>query len=278
MKLVLTLLVRDEEDVIRHNLLYHLDRGVDFIIATDNLSLDATPDILADFVRQGVLKLIREEEDTYAQSRWVSRMARLAKTEYGADWVINGDADEFWWPTQGDLRDVVASIPEKFGVIMAPRHNFCPVVGDASPWYERMVYRMRVSLNPLGGNLAPKIIHRGLADVEIDQGNHHVLRPVGLQRFWERRVAVLHFPFRTPAQLKSKIAKGGAAYARNDEVDPDVGHCWRVLYDAWKDNGLADYVSQSLRSPDQIRQGIQDGSLIEDTRLRDLLRSLNGRD
>jgi hypothetical protein len=42
MKLVLTLLVRDEEDVIATNIAYHLSRGVDHIIVSDNCSLDGT--------------------------------------------------------------------------------------------------------------------------------------------------------------------------------------------------------------------------------------------
>src|SRR5690242_4824967 len=104
MRLVMTLLVRDEEDIVAANLDYHLNRGVDFILVTDNRSVDTTPDILHRYAAD-VVRIINEPDDDYQQWRWVTRMARLAATEYGADWVFHCDADEFWWPESGSLKE-----------------------------------------------------------------------------------------------------------------------------------------------------------------------------
>jgi hypothetical protein len=91
MKLVMTLLVRDEADIVAANIDFHLARGVDFIIAMDNLSADATAEILRRYERDGVLHYIHQTEDDYSQHRWVTDMARLACTEFAADWMINND-------------------------------------------------------------------------------------------------------------------------------------------------------------------------------------------
>ena len=96
MTVVMTLLARDEIDVVDSWLAFHLNAGVDLVIATDNLSRDGTTDVLEEYARSGYVHLIREDGDDLRQNEWVTRMARLAATQYGADWVINSDADEFW--------------------------------------------------------------------------------------------------------------------------------------------------------------------------------------
>ena len=142
MKLVMTLLVRDEADIVDAQIAFHLDRGVDFVIATDNRSGDGTTEILERYVREGHVHLIREPGDDLRQSEWVTRMARLAAEEFGADWVLNTDADEFWWPPDGDFRALFAAVPERFGVVRGAWRNFVPRPDDERFFAERMTARL----------------------------------------------------------------------------------------------------------------------------------------
>ena len=129
MKLVLTVLARDEADVIDAQIGFHLNAGVDFVIATDNNSHDGTTEILEAYERDGVLHLIREPAEGLRQGEWVTRMARLAASEHGADWVINTDADEFWWPRGGSLKEVLAAVPDTYGIVQAFWRSFVPRPG-----------------------------------------------------------------------------------------------------------------------------------------------------
>src|SRR3954451_16273198 len=107
MKLVMTLLARDEADIVRDQLEFHLNAGVDFVIAMDNLSQDGTTEILESYAKHGHLSLTRQNSESLRQAEWITEMGRLAATEHGADWVIHTDADEFWWPRGESLKDVL---------------------------------------------------------------------------------------------------------------------------------------------------------------------------
>jgi len=98
LKLIMTLLVRDSEDILKENIEYHLSQGVDFFIAMDNLSIDSSTAILKAYEGKGLLHYIHQPSEGFLQSQWVTEMARLASRRYKADWVINNDADEFWLP------------------------------------------------------------------------------------------------------------------------------------------------------------------------------------
>ena len=147
--IVMTLLVRDEEDIVAASLDYHLSQGVDHFIVTDHLSEDSTAEILKDYVDRRLVHDIHESSESYDQHAWVTRMARLAFTEHGADWVINSDADEFWWPAEGTLATTFAGLPSSVNVIKAQRFNFVPVEETGAKVYERMVYREKISFNQI---------------------------------------------------------------------------------------------------------------------------------
>jgi len=133
MKLVMTLLVRDEEDIVADNLDFHLAQGVDEVIVTDNGSVDGTLEILRAYEARGLVRIIVEPTDDYSQGRWVTRMARIAATEHKADWVINNDADEFWWPREGTLRTLFEGLGGDVGAVVGHRTTSFPAPRTTGP-------------------------------------------------------------------------------------------------------------------------------------------------
>ncbi|MBL8777978.1 MAG: glycosyltransferase family 2 protein [Acidimicrobiales bacterium] len=274
----MTLLVRDEEDIVRANLDFHLDRGVDFVIATDNRSEDGTVEILEEYERAGVLRLIHEPDDDYAQGRWVTRMARLAATEHGADWVINNDADEFWCPVEGDLRSTLQSVPDGTDAVLVPRFNFVVPADEADasadhrPFHERMTVRYATPFDPIKqGPIQPKMAHRAHPEARVLQGNHDVQWPGRGEVTEEVAMEILHFPIRSEAQFANKIAKGGAAYERNHDVPERYGRRWRRLLDAQRRGEFGDVYAKVVLDPPAVARGLASGELVEDRRLIDAL-------
>lgn len=278
MKVVMTLLVRDEEDVIEANLECHLSQGVDFFIVTDNLSVDGTRDIVERYVRRGVAVCLDEPHDDYAQAIWVTRMARLAASRYGADWVINSDADEFWVAgspagIKGELASVSAQVP----CLSVARTNFVPVDEEGAGFFaERMTLRERCSCNAAGEALPPKICHRAVDNIEVDQGNHGVRRAAVPLDSVSSALRILHYPLRSYRQFENKIAKGGAAYDRNLDLPPGIGQTWRQLHRRWRAGELQAYYRQMMRSPQRIEAGLTSGELVYDDTLLRILRHGRG--
>jgi hypothetical protein len=211
-KLVQTLAARADPDATDAQIAFHLNAGVDFVIATVPETHSAAA-ILERYERDGYLRVLRGETDAEARTR----MARLAATEYSADWVINSDADEFWWPRGESLKDVLAPIPPRYTIVQALRRALVPEPGADDSFGERLTARRASEDSPPPSPwslLRP--IHRADPEVVVQaDGSVQVARPVPLRSWYP--VEVFH------------IAE---------------------------------------------RNGTQSGSLVEDTRLRDALRTL----
>jgi hypothetical protein len=277
MKVVMTLLVRDEADVVDAQIAFHLHAGVDFVIATDNRSQDGTTEILERYERAGVLHLLREEGDDMWQGEWVTRMARMAATDFGADWVLNADGDEFWWPRGGSLKDVLATVPERFGSIRGCWRHFLPLPDDDSFFAERMVVRLDAPAFPADKRTIfhahQKVAHRADPAVTIEDGNHNAFG-AGLDplRAWHP-VEVLHFSFRSREQIAKK-ARGG--WVRNPSFEPPL-HV-RRLDGALREGRLHAFYDELAVTEEDLARGLADRTLAYDTRLRDALRAMRDGD
>jgi hypothetical protein len=289
MRIVMTLKVRDEEDILADNLRFHLAQGVDFFVITDNGSTDSTPVILERFRDAGLVSVTREPgEDFHDRGReWVTRMAQEAATEHGADWVVHGDADEFWWPLSGTLRETLDRVPAGYGAIIGARAEFVARPPAPGHWSERLTVRERRAL------LRPKIAHRADSHaVLLHRGGHDVafvgageslrsaLRPPGRAVLRGVRdeagpgggepvpmpsfdVRILHFPVRSLEQFRQRV---DAALLH----DPGRGPRARLKerYDSEGVEGL--YADVSL-DDDAVDRGLEEGRLVSDTRVRDFL-------
>jgi Sulfotransferase family/Glycosyl transferase family 2 len=295
-RLAMALKVRDEGDILEANLRYHHALGIDHFIVTDNGSTDETTEILRRYSEAGLATVISEPGTDYrAQgAQWLTRMAELAASELHADWVIHTDADEFWWPVQGSLKDPLAEIPPQYGVVVAPRVEFVGRPDGPGSFAERLTIR------EAHARLQPKVAHRAEPDaVSMDRGAHDVavegargltetLRPPGraVHRTVrdsdgageepldeDRRLVwaptwpfrILHFPVRSFDQLKRRtevlIFEGHY---------PDWGRSQR-LRDIYEEGRFDEIYDELIPSDADVEEGIREGRLVRDERFARLL-------
>ncbi len=273
MKVVLTLVVRDEEEILEANLDFHLAAGVELVLVADHRSEDRTPEILESYRRRGAVRVFREEAEFVPQQEWQTRMARLAFSDHGADWVLLGDADEFWWPLGGSLPEAFARVPGRYGSVLGLQRNFVPVRGERVPFAERMVASLASSA-PINDPATPfrpvaKIAVRGSVDVVVAHGGGHRVHGFrGDQLEAWHPVEILHFPLRSREQCARKYEKTWSGWQAN--LRADLARAQQTAHD-----NRADAMWEWLALDEvAVRKGIAEGSLAIDTRLRDALRAL----
>jgi hypothetical protein len=274
-RLAMTLMVRDEADIVGAMIDHHLAQGVDTVIVTDNGSVDGTTELLEAYAADGRIVLHHDPEHRKQQAVTVTRMAREAATEHGADWVVNADADEFWLPRSDGLTlaDAFAGIPKRIQAFDVPVHDMIGPAALAGTGLQRLVYRdlrstealQRVGLK---AHATHDAVHIGDPGVEVVQGNHFVSLenrgpvPAG------HEVEVLHFPWRSWEQYSRKVRNAGSAY-ENSELTPSPNHHGMRDYRRLLDGVL--YPLYLCRHPgaEELEAGIAAGEYVRDTRIAD---------
>ena len=267
----MTLMVRDEADIIDLQIAFHLAAGVDFVIVTDHESRDGTTEILERYAGQGVLHRIPVSSPVKRQSEWVTRMARMAASDFGADWIINSDADEFWWPWGGNLKAGLARIPDAYGVVHTFVRVFLPRPGEED-FHERMTVRFAPAA-PINSPFSPfrvnvRLLHRASPDIVVGRGNASLpSNPFARYPGWSP-VEALHFPIRSYRQFEHKfLTHYQASGARRRGEHVRAHHAARA-------GRMPELYDEMCVNHERLDRGLRDGSLAIDTRLRDAARTL----
>jgi len=262
MRLAMSILVRDEADIIEANIRHHANLGVNRFIVTDNGSVDGTREILGRLSQEINLTVIDEPAKTIDQDMWVTRMANMLQQEDSADWVINNDADEFWLPDQGSLKEAILRALEaadedadKIGMLYCQRHNLLPsqeAVKQVGYQFRYNRYRVMrdwteaaevLGINPAtedtaalydGGKhimirkLPGKVITRLDGLESVDMGNHgakHALPKVNTDF-----IEIAHYPIRDFAQFEKKVVNYGSSLENNKRFSATTSRHLRHWY------------------------------------------------
>jgi hypothetical protein len=224
-RLVMTILVKNELDIIEANIRTHASLGVDAFVVMDNDSNDGTRELLSKLQNEFEIIII-DEKGTYNQAKWMKQLAYVAKNQLKADWVINNDADEFWLP-QNEL-NLKENLSFKGDVLTCERFNVlldevCIKSGNffdakyvaSNPLYatrHNQVHDNNLSMSLIKTN--PKTIINPHGLIFLRGGNHKALHIANFKDYLKSgydkikyfsNIAVFHYPIRSYEAFQANI-------------------------------------------------------------------------
>jgi hypothetical protein len=251
-------MIKDEADIIGHNLrwLYHI--GVRRFVVMDNMSTDGTLAEIARFQADrpdADMLLLEDQTVAHYQAEKVSAMAQLARRRWpDLDWILPVDADEFCIARHG--LTALAYVPAGVHALTIPKaiHFLRPgaPAADAPNPMAAMDVRSALFVVP------PKIILRASPDLHVTQGNHKAVHMRGSAVVYSGGFQwgfyYREFQTRSFAHFLRKVRNGGRAIlaARADHRDVGGEH-WMGWYDVLTRAGEAGlrraYETECLRVP-----------------------------
>lgn len=247
-KLYMTLLIKNEEDIIEENLIFHKKMGVDGFIVTDNNSTDNTNKILEKYYKKGWIKeIILEKSQEYSQVEWVDKMIKIAKNKYNADWIINADADEFWVSKNKNLKINLSNSDSN--IIKCNIYNVFPENTEFffknTKVIRKSVDNDKLSRFSLYTEQIPKVLHRSKGYKKITMGNHGVKMNLPKEEI-SNDIEILHYSIRGLKHFKEKMINGGKSVEKNLKLGKNVANHWRYFYEGYK-NKTFDFDEEYLK-------------------------------
>jgi len=217
-RLAMTILVKDEIDIIEENIRFHSQVGVDCFAIMDNNSTDGTREKLESLSLEFDISIIDQKNNNYQQARWMTQLAFHAKKQLGADLVINNDADEFWKPTGKSLKE---HLSYKDSVVTVNRFNMA-LSKEFIDSENHFLNNSLVVINPIAYSRETQMANPATSMLLVKIGNKTIVNPHGLIKMkggnhyarhgWRRinerfetGIQVFHYPIRNYQQFLKNI-------------------------------------------------------------------------
>jgi hypothetical protein len=248
-RIVQTLVVRGDAEIVDAQIAFHLNAGVDFVVAADHESRDGTREVLEAYVREGVLRVIAGDGEARESVRR-TQMARLAASEHGAEWVVNSDAGEFWLPRGDGLEDVLVAIPPRYAVVQALVREFVRRPGDGF-FAERMTMRHGVPATPPDdASTLLRQVHRADPEIVLDDRGRVTDARQRLRAWYP--IEVLTFPATSAGAAADEEQVSAGLADRSLVVDERL----RDLLRALERPGGA-HADRAFALPSELARGVQ---------------------
>lgn len=280
----------DSADVIESWLRHQEALGAGAVLVMDYGSTDGTCEILGS-PRWSQLVRLNHVRALNADSS--NDLLAIAKASYPGSWCLFCDPDEFLVTPSMRLDDLLADTDEGLSVLEVPRRNMTGAVSVADPPGFLVSPLELLTLRIEGRSERTDAERHGEAElsspwiftavpgkvlVRVDQVDligpgDHSGRPVSGETREVEQCVLLHFPFRSFDHFRRKLELARRQRAVVGPQPPDFAWQYRRWLGVAEEAAVrAEYEAQFVDDGD-VAALLDDGALVEDTRIRDALRA-----
>ncbi len=258
-RLIMTILVKDEADIIEANIRTHASLGVDAFAIMDNNSTDGTREILSQLQKEFEIIIIDESGD-YNQAKWMKQLAVIAKDKLQADWVISNDADEFWLPKNRlNLKENLAFkgsvlTVHRYNMLLHSKNFFNSFYHVENPiFYSKIKQLSSKHLSIILTKIAPKTIINPYGLIYLRGGNHKALHIANIRDYLRsgydkinrfKDIEVFHYPIRSYTQFEKNIKNRKRLLENSKKIS--MGPHYRRWVKLYNEGKLLDEFNNSI--------------------------------
>jgi hypothetical protein len=278
-RIVLFTAPSDQGDILQDFLDWHLDLGVDLILAMDHGSTDGSVELLEQYSKTHPVVWFPIPERNLDKYSPADELAALARDKYSADWIIHCDVDEFLCTTGADLQTIFTQADrEGVTLINVPRRTMTGspmppgqratqaltlrIDGAVEPTYEQTIsgkFPVPFVFLEVGGHLAV----RASALAQYGHGAHIATTTWGRSET-SSQLYILHYAMRRYEELCTKVENTKAWLKANPDLPAGWGWHWRRWIRLQEEGRLREDYDQQFVSPERARELVQEGICVVD--------------